>query len=74
MANAHGAAEGLSLLDALDANEAMQSYQSYWAGKADMQARLGDPGAADSYRRAIGLESDPATRDFLLGRLAALTR
>ncbi len=74
VANAHGAAEGLRLLDAVDANAAMETYQSYWAARADLQARLGDPGAADSYRRAIGLESDPATRDFLLGRLARLTR
>jgi RNA polymerase sigma-70 factor, ECF subfamily len=72
VANAHGAAAGLRLLEDIEARGELQSYQSYWAAKADLQARVGDPGAADSYRRAIGLESDPATRDFLLGRLAAL--
>lgn len=74
VANARDARDGLRLLDEVDPDGAMETYQSYWAAKADLQARLGDPGAADSYRRAIGLESDPATRDFLLGRLAALTR
>ncbi|MFZ2105599.1 MAG: hypothetical protein WAV18_09465, partial [Roseiarcus sp.] len=50
----------------------LEGYQSFWAAKADLQARVGDAGAADSYRRAIGLESDAATRAFLLGRLSAL--
>jgi RNA polymerase sigma-70 factor (ECF subfamily) len=49
----------------------LESYQSYWAAKADMQARLGAAAAAASYRMAIGLESDPATRAFLLERMNA---
>jgi RNA polymerase sigma-70 factor (ECF subfamily) len=72
VANAHGAAAGLRLLESAGAARVLDGYQSYWAAKADLQARIGDPGAADSYRRAIGLESDEATRAFLLGRLGAL--
>jgi len=72
IANAHGAAAGLRLLESAGAAGRLDGYQSYWAAKADLQARIGDAGAADSYRRAIGLESDAATRAFLLGRLSAL--
>ena len=59
-------------LDEIEAGSALSSFQAYWAAKADLQARVGDPGAAESYRRAIGLESDPAARAFLLARLAGL--
>jgi hypothetical protein len=38
---------------------------------ADPQGRVGDAGAAESYR-AVGLDSDAATRAFRLGRLSAL--
>jgi RNA polymerase sigma-70 factor (ECF subfamily) len=72
VANAHGSAAGLRLLESAGAAGRLDGYQSYWAAKADLQARIGDAGAADSYRRAIGLESDAATRAFLLGRLGAL--
>jgi RNA polymerase sigma-70 factor (ECF subfamily) len=72
VANVRGAAEGLRLLAEVEADGALETYQSFWAAKAELQARAGDAGAADSYRRAIGLETDPATRAFLLGRVAAL--
>ena len=72
VANVHGAEAGLRRLEEAGAAGRLDGYQSYWAAKADLQARLGDAGAADSYRRAIGLESDPATRAFLLRRLGAL--
>jgi len=37
-------------------------------------ARSGEDAAADlAYERAIGLEADPAVRDFLQQRRAALT-
>jgi RNA polymerase sigma-70 factor (ECF subfamily) len=73
LANAQGPAIGLKLLDEAAASGALATYQSYWAARAELLARCGDKTqAADAYRRAIGLEFDPATRDFLLGRLAAL--
>ncbi len=73
VASARGAAAGLRLLEETGARGLLEGYQSYWAAKADLQARIADAGAADSYRRAIGLESDAATRAFLLERLGALT-
>ena len=73
VARARGAAEGLRLLEEADAEGALAGYQSYWAARADLQARIGDrAGAAASYNMAIGLETDAATRAFLLERLAAL--
>jgi RNA polymerase sigma-70 factor (ECF subfamily) len=73
VANARGAAAGLELLEEAAAGGALAAYQSYWAARAELCARVGDKTqAADAYRRAIGLEFDPATRDFLLGRLARL--
>jgi RNA polymerase sigma-70 factor, ECF subfamily len=72
-AEAHGEAAGLALLEAAAADGGLDSYQSYWAARAALSARAGRKDeAADAYRRAIGLEFDPATRDFLLERLAAL--
>jgi RNA polymerase sigma-70 factor (ECF subfamily) len=74
VANAHGAAAGLQLLEEAEAEGSLEGYQSYWAAKADLQARTGDrAAAATSYNMAIGLETDAATRAFLLERLAALT-
>ena len=72
-AQAHGEAAGLALLEAAAADGGLDGYQSYWAARAELSARAGRKHeAADAYRRAIGLEFDPATRDFLLARLAAL--
>jgi RNA polymerase sigma-70 factor, ECF subfamily len=72
-AEAHGEAAGLALLEAAAADGGLDGYQSYWAARAALSARAGRKDeAADAYRRAIGLEFDPATRDFLLERLAAL--
>jgi RNA polymerase sigma-70 factor (ECF subfamily) len=48
-------------------------YQPYWAARADLLMRNGDAAAArESYRRAIGLESDPAVRRFLQKRAEKL--
>ena len=47
-------------------------YQPYWAARAALLARAGNAqAAAEAYRRAIGLESDPAVRRFLQRQLAA---
>jgi RNA polymerase sigma-70 factor (ECF subfamily) len=74
VANARGAAAGLRLLGEAEAEGSLEGYQSYWAAKADLQARSGDSRAAvASYNMAIGLETDAATRAFLLERLGALT-
>jgi RNA polymerase sigma-70 factor (ECF subfamily) len=68
-----GAAAGLAQLDALADDVRLAEYQPYWAARAGLLARTGDTiAAASAYERAIGLESDPAVRRFLLARRAAL--
>lgn len=60
---AFGPAAGLSALDQIDANDA-RGFQPYWAARADLLRRAGDPAAA-AYRRAIDLCVDPALRRWL---------
>jgi RNA polymerase sigma-70 factor (ECF subfamily) len=65
-----GAADGLAALAALNVDTQLAEYQPYWAARAALLARSGDAQAAgDAYRRAIGLESDPAVRRFLQAEL-----
>jgi RNA polymerase sigma-70 factor (ECF subfamily) len=68
-----GTAEGLAQLDLLADDPRLADYQPYWAARAGLLARTGSAAdAAAAYRRAIGLEADPAVRRFLQGRLSAL--
>jgi RNA polymerase sigma-70 factor (ECF subfamily) len=73
IAAARGPAAGLAALDALADDARLADYQPYWAARAGLLARTGEHAAADlAYERAIGLEADPAVRDFLQQRRAAL--
>jgi RNA polymerase sigma-70 factor (ECF subfamily) len=73
VAEARGAAAGIAVLDAIADDARLAEYQPYWAACAELLARAGEVGAADqAYQRAIGLESDPAVRDFLQQRRMAL--
>jgi RNA polymerase sigma-70 factor (ECF subfamily) len=75
VAQVSGAAAGLAALDALSADKRLAEYQPYWAARAGLLASNGDVAAADSaYALAIGLESDPAVRNFLQQRRAALNQ
>lgn len=66
IAELRGARQGLVILDALAADERLAEYQPYWAARADLLARLSEGSAAnEAYLRAIGLETDPAVRNFL---------
>jgi RNA polymerase sigma-70 factor (ECF subfamily) len=67
-----GAEAGLAALDAAAGDKRLLDYQPYWAARAEMLARAGDPAADIAYQRAIGLESDPAVRRFLQRRWEAL--
>lgn len=67
VAEAHGPAAGLTLLDSIDRGS-VNTYQPFWAVRAHLLQRLGDAAAAEAYDRAIGLTEDPATRQFLLDR------
>lgn len=70
---AEGAAQGLAALNSVGDDPRLIDYQPYWAARADLLARTGDKaGAAAAYDRAIGLEFDPALRDFLQERRAGL--
>jgi RNA polymerase sigma-70 factor, ECF subfamily len=70
---ARGNAEGLATLEKLKHDPRLAEYQPYWAARAALLARAGAAGAAaQAYRRAIGLESDPAVRRFLQRQLAEL--
>ncbi|RYF36915.1 MAG: RNA polymerase subunit sigma-70 [Comamonadaceae bacterium] len=66
VAGHRGAAHGLAALDALAGDARLQEYQPYWAARASLLAATGAAAAADeAYARAIGLERDPAVRQFL---------
>jgi len=72
LAETRGPAAALAALDALSSDERLSDYQPYWAARADLLARCGArEAAAQAYTRAIGLESDPAVRQFLQQRAAA---
>jgi RNA polymerase sigma-70 factor, ECF subfamily len=73
MAEVEGPQAGLEALDAVAADARMSDYQPYWAARADLLARSGAiDEARKAYRRAIGLESDPAVRHFLQQRAVSL--
>jgi RNA polymerase sigma-70 factor (ECF subfamily) len=62
----------LSALDALAGDTRLADYQPYWAARAELLAGSGAlDEAAQAYRRALGLERDPAVRRFLQRRAAA---
>jgi RNA polymerase sigma-70 factor, ECF subfamily len=74
LAEAQSPAAGLAALDAIAADPRIVEYQPYWAARASVLARLGDRERADqAYQLAIGLEADPALREFLERRRTALS-
>jgi RNA polymerase sigma-70 factor, ECF subfamily len=63
----------LQLLDEVGATSELAGFEPYWVARADLCAKLGEVDAARSaYSLAIGLQTDPAARAFLIERLAAL--
>jgi RNA polymerase sigma-70 factor, ECF subfamily len=73
VAEAHGAAEGLALLDALDSRGELASYHLLPAARGRLLQRLHrDAEAAEAYRRALGLVGNDAERRFLERELALL--
>jgi RNA polymerase sigma-70 factor, ECF subfamily len=73
IAHVRGPAAGLELLDEVGAESELAGFEPYWVARADLCAKLGEVAAARSaYSLAIGLQTDPAARAFLIERLAAL--
>ncbi len=73
VAHARGAAAGLNLLDEVGAQGGLAGFEPYWVARADLCAKLSEVDEARrAYGLAIGLQTDPAARAFLLERLAAL--
>jgi RNA polymerase sigma-70 factor, ECF subfamily len=73
IAHAQGASAGLELLDEVGTKSELAGFEPYWVARADLCAKLGEVEAARSaYSLAIGLQTDPAARAFLIERLAAL--
>jgi len=69
VAEAHGAARGLALLDAIPAS-AVEGYQPYWAARAHFEQSLGHAREAHAaFEAALRLTDDPAVRRFLEQRL-----
>lgn len=79
-AEAFGPAAGLAALAALEDPRDPQgvdvrAYQPFFAVRAHLHAQTGAAAAAlADYNRAIGLSQDPAIREFLAGRAAALVK
>ena len=73
VAERSGARAGLAELERWSGDARLADYQPYWAARAELLARAGDIEAArHAFDIAIGLESDPAVRDFLQQRRAGL--
>ena len=73
LAETEGPGAGLAALEPLADDPRLADYQPFWAARARLLAATGALAAADqAYRRAIGLEPDPAVRRFLHRRRVAL--
>jgi RNA polymerase sigma-70 factor (ECF subfamily) len=73
LARTRGPQAGLAALEALAGDARLADYQPYWAARAKLLAGSGAlEEARQAYRRAIGLERDPAVRRFLQQRAAAV--
>jgi RNA polymerase sigma-70 factor (ECF subfamily) len=75
VARTHGPAAGLTLLEAVGTERGLDGFEPYWVATAELRSGIGDiEGARRAYDLAIGLQTDPAARAFLVERLAALEK
>jgi predicted RNA polymerase sigma factor len=69
VAEVDGPAAGMRALNEVSADPRMSAYQPYWAARANLLARTGARAEARrAYEIAMGLESDPAVREYLQAR------
>ncbi len=74
IAELQGPAAALAALPPLSSHPALAEYQPYWAARAELLSKAAHPvEARHAYEVALGLERDPAVRQFLQQRLAALS-
>ena len=74
VAELQGPEAGLAALEAAGADRRVESYQPYWAARANLLGRTGSHSAArHAYQLAIGLENDPAVREYLRRRCEDLS-
>jgi len=73
IAELQGPAAALDALQSVANDSRIAEYQPYWAARATLLAKSGGhPEAHQAYEIAIGLERDPAVRQFLQHRQSAL--
>jgi RNA polymerase sigma-70 factor (ECF subfamily) len=66
VAELEGPDAGLAALEVAGEDRRVDSYQPYWAARANLLGRTGSyDEARHAYQLAIGLESDPAVREYL---------
>ena len=71
VAMAYGPESGLALIAEIEADGKLDGYLHLHSARAELLARLGrSTEAADAYRRAVELASNPVERAFLERRLA----
>jgi predicted RNA polymerase sigma factor len=69
IAELDGPQAGLLAMPDVEGDSRLAEYQPYWAARAELLARAGlCEEARKAYEIAIGLERDPAVRDFLQRR------
>lgn len=73
IAEIQGADAAFNAMPQADADARLTEYQPYWAARAELFTRKGAySDARHAYEIAIGLERDPAVRDFLQQRQSML--
>ena len=73
VAQTQGSAAGLALLEQDAPSGGLAGFEPYWVAKAELSARTGHRvEARRAYEVAIGLQTDPAARVFLVERLQRL--
>jgi RNA polymerase sigma-70 factor, ECF subfamily len=66
VAELEGPDAGMAALESAGADRRVDEYQPYWAARANLLSRTGSyDEARHAYQLAIGLESDPAVREYL---------
>jgi predicted RNA polymerase sigma factor len=73
VAELRGASEALDALQSVANDGRVTQYQPYWAARAELLAKTGaSDDARQAYEIAIGMERDPAVRQFLQRRQSGL--